>query len=165
VTRRPTFNSVLLVCVVVCVVVVDQLVKLLVLSVLEPGVFVPFLGPRIGWQLIFNPGAAFGLRLPPLVFPVVTLIVLAMVVRSLPDGPSPLLVGAQGLILGGAIGNVIDRIVRADDGGLFSGKVIDYVAWGGFARFNVADAAITVGVALVMLALLLEEREHRRDVR
>jgi len=165
VTRRPTFNSVLLVCIVVGVVVVDQLVKMLVLALLEPGVFVPFLGPRIGWQLIFNPGAAFGIRLPTFVFPIVTVIVLVMVVRSLPDGPSPLLVGAQGLILGGALGNVIDRIVRAGDDGLFSGKVIDFVAWGGFARFNVADAAITVGVGLVMLALLLEEREHRRGLR
>jgi signal peptidase II len=164
VTDRPTFNRRLLVAVVTVVVVLDQLVKQLVLARLQPGVFVPFLGERIGWQLIFNPGAAFGIPLPPLMFPLVTLVVLVAVVRSLPAGPAPLLVLAQGLILGGALGNVIDRVVRAD-AGLFSGKVVDFVAWGGFARFNVADAAITVGVVLIVLALLLEERDHRRSTR
>ena len=163
-TDRPTFNRRLLVAVVTVVVVLDQLVKQLVLARLQPGVFVPFLGERIGWQLIFNPGAAFGIPLPPLMFPLVTLVLLVAVVRSLPAGPAPLLVLAQGLILGGALGNVIDRVVRAD-AGLFSGKVVDFVAWGGFARFNVADAAITVGVVLIVLALLLEERDHRRSTR
>jgi signal peptidase II len=162
VTDRPTFNRTLLAAVVLLVVVVDQSVKRLVLARLEPGVFVPFLGERIGWQLIFNPGAAFGIPLPRLVFPIVTLVVLVLVVRSLPGAPEPLLVLAQGLIVGGALGNVIDRVVRAEGGGLFSGEVVDYVAWGSFARFNVADAAITVGVSLMMLALLLEERADRR---
>jgi signal peptidase II len=165
VTRRPIFDRVLLGSVVLFVLVVDQLVKRFVLATLEPGVFVPVLGPRIGWQLIFNPGAAFGIPLPPLVFPVVTVVLFVVVVRSLSQGPSPLLVGAQGLILGGASGNVVDRVVRAGDGGMFSGTVVDFVAWGSFARFNVADAAITVGVVLVVLALLVEERAARSDAR
>jgi signal peptidase II len=164
VTDRPTFNRTLLSAVVTVVVVLDQLVKRFALARLEPGVFVPFLGERIGWQLIFNPGAAFGIPLPPLVFPVVTLVVLVVVVRGMPESPAPLLVLSQGLILGGALGNVIDRVVRAD-AGPFTGKVVDFVAWGSFARFNVADAAITVGVALMVLALLLEERHQRRAAR
>lgn len=161
-TRRPSLNWTLLVAVVSAVVVADQLVKRLALAQLEPGVYVPLVGSRIGWQLVFNPGAAFGLPLPPVVFPLVTLLVLVLVVRSLPDEPAPLLVGAQSLIVGGAIGNVVDRIVRAEDGVLFSGRVVDFVAWGSFPRFNVADAAITVGVALVVLALMLEERRARQ---
>jgi signal peptidase II len=163
VTRRPSLNWTLLVAVVSAVVVADQLVKRLALAQLEPGVYVPLVGSRIGWQLVFNPGAAFGLPLPPVVFPLVTLVVLVLVVRSLPSEPAPLLVGAQSLIVGGAIGNVVDRIVRAEDGVLFSGRVVDFVAWGSFPRFNVADAAITVGVALVVLALMLEERRARQD--
>lgn len=162
-TRRPSLNWTLLVAVVSAVVVADQLVKRLALAQLEPGVYVPLVGSRIGWQLVFNPGAAFGLPLPPVVFPLVTLLVLVLVVRSLPSEPAPLLVGAQSLIVGGAIGNVVDRIVRAEDGVLFSGRVVDFVAWGSFPRFNVADAAITVGVALVVLALMLEERRARQD--
>lgn len=162
-TRRPILNWTLLVSVVVAVVVADQVVKRLALARLEPGVFVPLIGSRIGWQLVFNPGAAFGLPLPPVVFPLVTLLVLVLVVRSLSDGPASLLVGSQSLIVGGAIGNLVDRIVRAEEGALFSGHVVDFVAWGSFPRFNVADAAITVGVALVVLALMLEERRARQD--
>lgn len=162
-TRRPVLNWTLLVSVVVAVVVADQVVKRLALARLEPGVFVPLIGSRIGWQLVFNPGAAFGLPLPPVVFPLVTLLVLVLVVRSLSDGPASLLVGSQSLIVGGAIGNLVDRIVRAEEGALFSGHVVDFVAWGSFPRFNVADAAITVGVALVVLALMLEERRARQD--
>jgi signal peptidase II len=158
VTYRPTFNGTLLAAVVTVVVVADQLVKRFALARLEPGVFVPLLGPHVGWQLVFNPGAAFGLRLPPVVFPLVTILVVVLVVRSLADERAPLLVGAQGLVVGGAIGNVIDRVVRAEDGAWFSGRVIDFVAWGSFPRFNVADTAITVGVALIILGLLLEER-------
>jgi len=147
------------------VVALDQLVKELALAVLEPGRFVPLLGPRIGWQLIFNPGASFGIPLPPLVFPLVTLLVLVTIVRSLPAEPAPFVVSAQALVLGGAIGNVIDRMVRPGAGGPFGGYVVDFVAWGSFPRFNVADAAITVGVVLFMLAVLRDELADRADRR
>lgn len=155
----------MLVCVALAVVVADQLAKEVALALLEPGRFVPLLGSRIGWQLIFNPGAAFGLALPPLVFPLVTLLVLVTIVRSLPAEPAPLVVSAQALVLGGAVGNVIDRIIRPGAEGLFGGYVVDYVAWGSFPRFNVADAAITVGVVLFMSAVLREELEDRADRR
>jgi signal peptidase II len=154
-----------LVAVALAVIVADQFAKEVALAVLEPGRFVPLLGSRIGWQLIFNPGAAFGLALPPLVFPLVTLLVLVTIVRSLPSEPAPFLVSAQALVLGGAVGNVIDRIIRPGAEGLFGGYVVDYVAWGSFPRFNVADSAITVGVVLFMLAALREELSDRADRR
>ncbi len=129
---------------------------------LEPGRFVPLLGPSVGWQLVFNPGAAFGLRLPSVVFPLVTVVLVVVVVRSLLHPTRPLAVAAQGLIVGGAIGNVIDRFVRPGDGSLVGGYVVDFVAWGSFPRFNIADSAITVGVATFLLVALLEERHDRR---
>ena len=147
------------------VVVADQLAKEIALELLEPGRFVPLLGSRIGWQLIFNPGAAFGLALPPLVFPLVTLLVLVVIVRSLPVEPAPLVVSGQALLLGGAVGNVIDRMLRPGTEGLFGGHVVDYVAWGSFPRFNVADSAITVGVVLFLLAVLRDELADRADRR
>jgi signal peptidase II len=132
-----------------------------VLAVLAPGRFEALLGPSIGWQLVFNPGASFGIRLPPVVFPVVTLLLVIMVVRAL-SAPVPLRsVIAQGLVLGGAIGNLIDRLVRDGDGSAIGGYVVDFVAWGAFPRFNVADASITVGVALFVLFTLLDERSER----
>jgi len=69
-----------------------------------------------------------------------------------------LLAGGLALILGGAIGNVIDRIEH--------GYVVDFVHvhWGSayFPAFNVADAAISIGAALVILDALLEGRRARR---
>ena len=143
------------------IVVADQLVKELVLAVLEPGRFVPWLGPRVGWQLIFNPGAAFGLRLPPVVFPLVTLVLIVVVARAMEATTPKVAVLAQALVLGGAVGNVIDRLVRPGDGSPIGGYVVDFVAWGSFPRFNVADAAITVGVVLFILVALLEDRVER----
>jgi signal peptidase II len=146
------------------VIVVDQFVKELVVSVLDPGRFVPLLGSSIGWQLVFNPGAAFGLRLPPVVFPIVTLVLIVVVARALETTTSGLVVVSQGLVIGGAVGNVVDRLVRPGDGSRVGGYVVDFVAWGGFPRFNVADACITVGVVLFFLAALLEERTLRSSV-
>ena len=149
------------------IVVADQIVKEFVLTVLEPGRFVPLLGSSVGWQLIFNPGAAFGLRLPPVVFPVITVVLIVVVARAMEGTTPKVAVLAQGLVLGGAVGNVIDRLVRPGDGSLFGGYVVDFVAWGSFPRFNVADAAITVGVVLFILVALLEDRADRagRDPR
>jgi signal peptidase II len=143
-------------------VVLDQFVKELVLELLVPGRFVPFLGSSIGWQLVFNPGAAFGLRLPSVVFPLVTLAVIVVVVRTLSAPIRASAVVAQALVVGGAVGNVIDRLVRPGDGSFVGGYVVDFVAWGSFPRFNVADAAITVGVALFIIVALLEDLAERR---
>lgn len=137
--------------------VLDQATKQVALRLLALGEMVPLLGDRIGWQLVENPGAAFGLRAPTWVFLVVAVLVVTIVVRSLPHTPSLLQASAYGLLLAGALGNIIDRITRAEEGFL-SGRVVDFVAWGGFPRFNLADAWITVGFALLVIALLLEDR-------
>jgi signal peptidase II len=154
--RHPRAVAVLVTITVVGI-VLDQVTKLLVLEVLEPGRFVPLLGDAIGWQLVFNPGAAFGLPVPTPAFLAVSILVVVIVVRSLPHTTSLLQVSAYGLLLAGAFGNLIDRVVYAEDGFL-SGEVVDFVAWGSFPRFNVADASITVGFVLLVLALLLEDR-------
>jgi len=143
------------------VVVLDQSTKELALRLLEPGRFVPLVGSSVGWQLIFNPGAAFGLRLPPIIFPLVTVVLVIVVMRTLPYAGRIAAV-AQGLVIGGAVGNVVDRITRPGDDVLVGGHVVDFVAWGTFPRFNLADAAITVGVVLFVLVTLLEERAERR---
>lgn len=144
-------------------IVLDQFVKELALALLDPGRFEAFLGPSIGWQLVFNPGASFGIRLPPIVFPLVTLFLVVMVVRALSAPIRLRSVVAQGLVLGGAIGNLIDRLIRDGDGSVIGGYVVDFVAWGSFPRFNIADACITVGVALFVLFTFLDERAERHD--
>ena len=145
------------------VIVLDQATKQLVLHVLEPGVFVPWLSDSIGWELVFNPGGAFGLPAPPWLFLLVTGLVVGIVLRALPRTPTLTGATAYGLLLAGALGNVFDRLLRPNVQGvqgLIDGAVIDFVAWGSFPRFNVADSAITVGFVLLVIALLIEERRE-----
>jgi len=140
------------------VVVLDQLTKAVVLSHMEPGMHV-VVAPFVNLTLVMNPGLAFGLlggvplgwRWLVAALSLLALAVLARVaLRVLPDG-SRVDHYAIGLIFGGAVGNLIDRVRF--------GAVVDFVDlhvqgyhW---PAFNVADSSITVGVALLALRLLL----------
>lgn len=143
-------------------IVLDQATKIVAEELLQRGEFVPWLGSGVGWQLVYNPGAAFGLPAPPWLFLVVTVIVVGVVVRSLPRTDSLVQATAYSLLLSGAIGNLVDRLLRPEDGFL-SGEVVDFVAWGSFPRFNLADTWITVGFALLVIALWQEERRGEDD--
>ena len=62
------------------------------------------------------------------------------------------------MIAGGALGNLIDRLLR--EPGFWFGHVVDYISVGGFAVFNIADASITVGVIVFVLAVFAAERKN-----
>jgi signal peptidase II len=146
-------------------IVLDQATKELAEALLEPATFVSLIGDAVGWQLVYNPGGAFGLPAPPWLFIIVTVAVTVIVGRTLPHTRSLVQAAAYGLLLAGALGNAIDRVVRPSTtgrDGWFDGEVVDFVAWGTFPRFNVADSAITVGFALLVVALWLEERGSAR---
>lgn len=142
-------------------VVLDQATKELAEAQLSTGTYVPLLGEHIGWQLVYNPGGAFGLPAPSWVFLVVTLLVVAIVARTLPHTHTLLPATAYGLLLAGALGNMVDRLLRPGDEQALGGHVVDFIAWGTWPRFNVADAAITVGFVLLVVALWREERHSR----
>jgi signal peptidase II len=59
---------------------------------------------------------------------------------------------ALGLILGGALGNLTDRIFRGE--GVLDGSVVDWIDWWFIPTFNIADAALNIGVAVLLLAAL-----------
>jgi signal peptidase II len=142
-------------------IVLDQATKELAEALLVRGDFVPLLGDAVGWQLVYNPGGAFGLPAPAWLFVIVTVAVIGIVARTLPQTRSRLQGAAYGLLLAGALGNAIDRVVRPSTSGRdtwYDGEVVDFVAWGSFPRFNVADSAITVGFVLLVLALWQEEQ-------
>ena len=104
-----------------------------------------------------NPGAAFSSftgsgRIIALVAIGVIVFLLYLVGRSSHRGE----VVALGLILGGALGNLSDRIFRGE--GILDGAVIDWIDWWFIPTFNVADAALNVGVALLLLSTLFLAR-------
>ncbi|MFN2543110.1 MAG: signal peptidase II [Actinomycetota bacterium] len=97
-----------------------------------------------------NPGGAFGLfGNAPYLFLAATLVVcVAIVVASVGVGHRLLAVGL-GMVLGGALGNLTDRIVR---GSGFDGQVIDFIDFRIWPVFNLADAAIVIGAGLIVLS-------------
>jgi len=130
------------------VVAVDQLTKAWIRSILAPGEATPVLGDWIRLVHAQNNGGIFGLlRGQALPFAVVSLGVIALIVayhgRS---GRSPFLTVALALLLGGAIGNLLDRLLY--------GSVVDFVDAGiGSIRwytFNVADASISLAIVLLL---------------
>jgi signal peptidase II len=144
-------------------VVLDQATKELAEAWLVTSEYVPWLGEHIGWQLVYNPGGAFGLPAPPWIFLIVTLLVVGIVARTLPATKGLLPATAYGLLLSGALGNMVDRLLRGGDEGFLGGHVVDFVAWGQWPRFNVADSAISIGFVLLVVSLCREkprDREH-----
>lgn len=103
-------------------------------------------------NLAFNTGAAFsgGAGLGPLIAVLVLVIVVVLVVKRRKVIHSPLGTVAVGMIAGGAVGNLSDRLFRAGDG-LLGGAVVDFVDLQWWPIFNVADAAVVLGgIALVL---------------
>ena len=136
----------------------DQATKLLALSRLSLGIPVSVVDGLFALTLVMNPGLAFGIlgAVPPGWRWVVALLSLAalcalalLAARLLPGGGWPTAL-ALGLIFGGAVGNLIDR--------WRFGAVVDFidVYWRAYhwPAFNVADSAISIGVALLALRLV-----------
>jgi signal peptidase II len=100
---------------------------------------------------VHNRGAAFGiLQGKSWLFSVIAaVVIIAMILYNLKYSPQAWLQYATGLIVGGSVGNVIDR--------WFYGSVRDFVSIGWWPVFNVADMAIVSGGALLMLFVLLED--------
>lgn len=110
-------------------------------------------------RLVRNPGGAFGIPGFPGLFLVVTLLVLILVARALPRTERLLLAAAYGLVTGGAVGNVVDRLFR--EPGFPSGYVVDFVDLGWWPVFNLADVGIVLGAAAIAVLLTIVDREER----
>ncbi len=110
-------------------------------------------------NLTFNAGMAFsqGRGLGP-VIGVLALVVVVVLLASLRKGGSVLSAVAVGLVIGGAAGNVIDRLFRAGEGGFLSGRVVDFIDLQWWPVFNLADASIVVGAVLLLIASFVSAR-------
>lgn len=146
------------------IIALDQWTKWLVRTNLPfQGIWLPnwlsWLAPYariVNWS---NSGAAFGtFQNGNTVFTILAILVIAAIVYYYPrvDRSDWTLRLAMGMQLGGATGNLIDRLLMH--------RVTDFIAVGSFPVFNVADASISVGVAVLLLGVWLKERSEKRQV-
>jgi signal peptidase II len=112
------------------------------------------------FNLHFNSGMAFGrgTGFGPVIGVVAIIVVVALLV-SLRRSDSRMSAIAVGLVIGGALGNVLDRLFRGE--GWFRGAVVDFIDLQWFPIFNVADIGINVGAGLLLLGALLTARRDK----
>jgi signal peptidase II len=138
--------------VVLGVVVLDQITKVWVVAALSDGPL-SIIGDDVELRLTRNSGGAFSLFTNATFLLAIVAVVLSIVlIRAVRRARDLFTVLALSLVLGGALGNLADRIARSP--GFLRGEVVDYVRVGSFPSFNVADSAITIGAALLIIAAL-----------
>lgn len=134
------------------VLVLDQLTKWWALNQLSDGDIIDVIG-SLRFNLFYNTGVAFSLGSDSGIGPWISVLAIGVVVAVSFGATSryPLGAVASGLISGGAVGNLLDRAFRGDDGFLH-GAVIDFIDLQWWPVFNIADAAIVVGAILLVIA-------------
>jgi signal peptidase II len=150
-------NIVIAVCAVLLSVVIDRIMKIIVMKYMELGQSIPDGDAFISLHYTRNTGIAFSLLddggsrwllVGIQIFLVVAIVVaMAVMLRRM---VSTLATIAFALMLGGGIGNLIDRIVY--------GSVTDFVSVGSFPVFNFADACLTIGCAIFIVCLLFFQK-------
>lgn len=136
------------------VLVVDQATKAVALAHLDPDEPVQVIGDLLRLRLVFNTGAAFSIGTGMTwLLTIIAVVVVVVVVRISRRLGSRGWAVALGLLLGGAIGNLTDRLLR--EPGFARGHVVDFVALPNFPVFNAADSAITCAAVLIVLLGLL----------
>jgi signal peptidase II len=160
--KRARLYDALVLCLVIIVIACDQWTKSWIVHTMTVGSETPFpfLGKYFVFQYVQNFGAAFSMLTGPhgsillaILIAVAIVVVCVLYARMINTGSLAYKL-VFGLILGGAFGNLIDRIIH-------SGYVVDFVSFRipqigyYFAIFNVADACISVGVVLLFLMVLI----------
>lgn len=167
------------------IIVIDQATKLLVLHTMYLGQQIPLLGDWLKLTFTENPGMAFGITVGPTglvtTFSIIATVLIVFYLFKVRRDYYPYR-ASLALILGGALGNIIDRVFYGalfDGGALFGGKVVDFIhvnVWSGFVAesvpliggtyislfpiWNVADMAIVCGVA----GIIAFQKRHHQEV-
>lgn len=144
------------------VVLLDQSIKRFMVDWIGPAAAqhrVEVLGSWAGFEYLENRGAAFGLfSQGTTLLAVISVIIILVAFGAMVYYARHEFWLALGiaLIIGGAIGNAIDRFVR--------GYVVDYIALGRFWKFNLADSAVSIGVVITFICLwIVENKSNHHD--
>ena len=145
------------------IVLLDQISKAWALGALSDGRIIHVIW-TMQFNLTFNRGMAFsrGTGIGPIIG-VIGLVVVVLLLLSLRRADNALTRVATGLIIGGAVGNILDRLFRGS--GWMRGAVVDFIDFQWWPVFNVADMAIMIGAATMMVAMLKYNSQiNRTDV-
>jgi len=148
------------------IVVLDQISKYLIVKNLAENEAVSVIGDLLYFRFIYNVGGAMGTSVgPSWVYTTLTIVALIFIIRYFLSSHADGFVSktSLALILGGAVGNLIDRVVH--------GKVVDFIdadfidiPWLNLYRwftFNIADSAITIGLILFAFSIII--KKHPED--
>lgn len=168
-------------------VVVDQVTKVLVKGFhvfgvvhegMELGESRPLVGDLVRLTFVENPGMAFGIGWgdAKIILTLLTIGIVGLIIRMITQTPASarVVLGALTLLLGGAVGNLIDRLlygVLYGSGPLFYGKVVDFLQvdipdvmlfgemYTHWPVFNVADSCVSVGVVVLLIASMVNDQD------
>ncbi|MFZ3070163.1 MAG: signal peptidase II [Anaerolineaceae bacterium] len=153
-------NNLFLAGIALLIIILDQLSKFLVRQNLASGeswLPIPSLAPFLQIVNWHNTGAAFGIfqsgNTILKIFTSVIAVVIVIYYQQIPASQKLARV-SMSMMVGGALGNLIDRFTQ--------GFVTDFISVGSFPVFNVADSCVTVGVGLLILAMLIQENKDRK---
>lgn len=131
------------------VLILDLITKVAAVAYLDPRQPVSIIGDLVTLRLIRNPGAAFSMATGMTwLLTILAVVVTIVVIRIGGRLRSRWWVLGLGLVLGGALGNLIDRIFRSP--GPMRGHVVDFFSVGWFPIFNIADSAVVCGAILIV---------------
>ena len=151
---RPLSLYVALLVTAAVIVVIDQVTKSLALENLSDGP-VDVIEGILTLRLTYNPGGAFGvLQGVPNFFLIATAVIVIFILYWARTVQSAAWAVPLGLVLGGGLGNLYDRVFRETDG-----RVVDFVDLHVWPVFNVADSAITLGVITLLIMSFRAERQ------
>jgi len=144
------------------IVIIDQISKIIIKESMYLGQSIQLVGDFIRITYVENPGIAFGIRIGhPIIFTILSLLASIVIIIYMiyhRNGEKTIKYGLA-IILGGALGNLIDR--------LFVQRVVDFVDVGiGDLRwpvFNVADSAVVVGMFMLIYALIKIEKKEKES--
>jgi signal peptidase II len=145
------------------VVILDQATKRIVLATISPGETVEIIGSTLRFRLSYNPGAILGFLSGsrPVLLAMTFISIAALIYFSYKMRYAPLLKRVSlGLILGGAFGNLVDRVA--------TGNVVDFIDMGvgsyRWPTYNIADIAVTVGAVILIGGFVFHsENDHESE--